>query len=208
MKTFILILSFFCLASVSYAQKQILSYEDLKYLIENNLGKADTFLVAKGYSIKSLNKKNNSRKYTTSMQGGTKSEVEVRADGKKMFVEIATDDISQYNMIHNSIAQFLITSGNTGDVQTYNVKELGSIYITVTDTVPYSPIKKDYDIHLVSDRRITSYNWFIGDTSFALCIAILLPVFKPYHQFQARPYLVNGANFHINQAILQGFVSD
>jgi tRNA threonylcarbamoyladenosine modification (KEOPS) complex Pcc1 subunit len=158
MKTLILFLSFFCLATVSYAQRQILSYEDLKYLIENNLGKADTFLVAKGYTIKEMNKKKNTRKYAASMQGGTVSEVELRADGRKIFVEIQTDDISQYNMIHNSIAQFVVTSASTQDIQTYNVKELGSIYISIADKQPYSPIRKDYDIHLVADKNITSYN--------------------------------------------------
>lgn len=145
------------MASVSYAQKQILSYEDLKYLIENNLGKADTFLVAKGYTVQ-INKKANTHKYSASLQGGTTSQVELRADGKKIFVEIATDDISQYNMIHNSIAQFLIKTGDVADIQAYEVKDLGSIYISVNDKVPYSPVKKDYDIHLVANRHITSYN--------------------------------------------------
>jgi hypothetical protein len=158
MKTLLLFMSFFCIASVSYSQKQILSYEDLKYLIENNLGKADTFLVAKGYTIQKANLKKGTRTYAANMQGGTKSEVEVRADGRKIFVEIQTDDISQYNMIHNSIAQFLIKDAVVSDVQTYNVKDLGNIYITITDTVPFNPIRKDYDIHLVADKHITSYN--------------------------------------------------
>ncbi len=93
------------------------------------------------------------------MQGGTKSAIELRADGKKIFVEIETDDISQYNMIHNSIAQFLIKADTgTSDIQAYDVKDLGNIYISINETVPYSPIKKDYDIHLVANKHITSYN--------------------------------------------------
>ena len=151
-------MSFFCLVSASYAQKQLISYEDMKYLIENNLGKADTFLVAKGYTLTKTNKKGNNRKFAASLPGGNKSEIELRADGRKIFLEIITDDISQYNMIHNSIGQFLVTTGNVADVQTYNVKDLGSIYILINDKVPYSPIKKDYDIHLVADKNIMSYN--------------------------------------------------
>lgn len=158
-KSLIFLLSFFLMANLSYGQKQVLSYEDLKYLIENNLGKADTFMVAKGYTITKSNIKKKTRTYTAALQGGTKSSVEVRADGRKIFVEIDTDDISQYNMIHNSISQFLITSGTVpADIQSYNVKDLGMIYISINDTVPYSPIRKDYDIHVVADKNITSYN--------------------------------------------------
>lgn len=158
MKTIIFLLSFFCLASAGYAQKQLLSYEDMKYLIENNLQKADTFLVSKGYKIEKISKKNNTRKYFANLQGGTKSNLELRADGKRIYLEIDTDDIAQYNMIHNSIAQFLIKNGEVADIQTYVVKDLGTIYISINDTMPYNPVRKDYDIHLVTEKNITSYN--------------------------------------------------
>jgi hypothetical protein len=158
MKTLILFMSFFCASFISYAQKQIISYEDLKYLLENNLGKADTFLTAKGYTLIKLNKKTNNRTYLVSMTDGTKSAISLRSDGKRNYVEIDTDDISQFNMIHNSVEQFLITNGNFADVQTYEVKDLGTIYISINDTLPYSPIRKDYDLHLVANKNITSYN--------------------------------------------------
>jgi len=158
MKTLILFVSFFCSATLCFAQKELISYEDMKFLVENNLGKADTFLMAKGYLLTSANKKNNTRKFTASFKGGTKSNVEMRADGKRIYVEIATNELSQYNIIQNSIAQFLLKDSMVSDVQTYNVKDLGSIYITINDTVPYSPIRKDYDIHLVAEKNKTSYN--------------------------------------------------
>jgi hypothetical protein len=158
MKTLILFMSFFCVSFICFAQKQLISYEDLKYLLENNLGKADTFLTAKGYAIVKINKKTNNRRYLTSMPGGTKSAVELRSDGRKVFVEIITDDVSQFNMIHNSISSFLLASTSYSDIQTYNVKDLGTIYISVNDTVPYSPIRKDYAIHLVAEKGITSLN--------------------------------------------------
>jgi hypothetical protein len=158
MKTLIVLLSFFCIASTSFAQKQAISYEDLKYMIENNLGKTDTFLVSKGYTITKIDKKKNNRSYTVHLPGGTNSEVSVRADGKKIFIEIDTDDISQYNMIYNSIAQFVTANSAGQDIQTFNVKDLGTVYIHTADTVPYSPIRKDYDIHLVADKNIMSYN--------------------------------------------------
>ena len=158
MKTIIFLLSFLGLATISYAQKQLISYEDMKYILENNLGKTDTFLVAKGYNITKVNTKKNTREYAAALKGGTKSDVNVRADGKKIYMEIQTNDISQYNMIYNSVAEFVVKDGGSPDLQVYNVKELGTIYIQVADSVPYNPIRKDYDIHLVADKHITSYN--------------------------------------------------
>lgn len=158
MKTFILFLSFFCLTSVCYAQKELLSYEDMKYLIEHNLDKADAFMEAKGYVITKSNKKKATRSYKIALKGGTINEISVRADGRKIFIEIETNEVSQYNMIYNSISQFLVASGDIADIQTYNVKELGQIYIMIKDPVPYNPIRKDYDIHVVADKNIVSLN--------------------------------------------------
>jgi len=158
MKTLIFFLSFFCLASTSYAQKQFLSYEDLKYMIENNLGKTDTFLVAKGYTITKMDKKKNTRVFSMKFPGGTKSDISVRADGKKIFVEIETNEQSQYNMINNSTAAFVTKTATEQNVTTLIVKDLGTLYIQVSDPVPYDALRKDYDIHLVADKNIMSYN--------------------------------------------------
>jgi len=158
MKTLIFFLSFFCMASATYAQKQFLSYEDLKYMIENNLGKTDTFLVAKGYTITKMDKKKNTRVFSMKFPGGTKSDISVRADGKKIFVEIETNEQSQYNMINNSTAAFVTKTATEQNVTTLIVKDLGTLYIQVSDPVPYDAIRKDYDIHLVADKNIMSYN--------------------------------------------------
>jgi hypothetical protein len=130
----------------------------MKYLVENSLGKADTFLMAKGYTIVSTNRKNNTRKFTASFPGGTKSTIQLRADGRRIYLEIDTDELSQYNMVYNSISQFLIANAEADNIQTYQVKHLGTIYITINDTVPYNPIRKDYDIHLVAEKNKTSYD--------------------------------------------------
>jgi len=156
MKSIIFFMSFFCASMTCLAQKQLISYEDMKYLIENNLSKADTFLLAKGYTALEVNKKTNNRKYGAQLPGGTESEVDLRADGKRIYMDIFTDEISQYNMIHNSIAQFLVKDQSMGDVEAYNIKHLGDIYITVTDKVPYNPIRKNIEIHLVARKDITA----------------------------------------------------
>ena len=44
------------------------------------------------------------------------------------------------------------------DIQSYSVKELGNIYISVNESVPYDPLKKEYDIQVVGDKHITAYN--------------------------------------------------
>lgn len=141
-----------------FAQKNLISYDDIKYLLHNNLLHADTFLVAKGYVLSKKDNANKNRNYTLTLQGGTHSSINVRSDGKRLFIEIETNEVDQYNMIRESIAQYLNKDAMVADVQTYTVKDLGSIYITINDTVPYDALKKDYDIHIIPDKHITAYN--------------------------------------------------
>lgn len=151
------LLFLFC-AIQCFGQKNLISYDDIKYILHNNLNYADTFLVAKGFIVskKDDNKKN--RKYTLTLPGGTYDNIELRSDGKKLFIEIETNELGQYNLIRESIGQYLNKDNMVADVQTYAVKDLGNIYITVNDTVPYNPLTKDYDIQIVPDKHITSYN--------------------------------------------------
>lgn len=158
MKTIILLMSFFYLTNIAHAQSQLISYDDLHFMVENSLGKADTFLVSKGYTLASTDEKKKTQKFTTTYNAGTKAEINMRADGKRIYLEILTDEISQYNMIRNSILQFLIKDEENADIQTYEVKHLGTIYITIRDKLPYSPIRKDYDIHLVAQKNKVSYD--------------------------------------------------
>ena len=144
-------------STLCFAQKNLLSYEDLKYLLTNSLPKTDTFMIAKGYEVKVKNVKTGNRTYS-SVSGDLHIDINVRIDGKRLMVEIETNVLSQYDLIHNSIAQYVLKDSMSADVQTYNVKDLGSIYITVADTSPYDPLKREYDIHVVPDKRITAYN--------------------------------------------------
>ncbi|MDB5005911.1 MAG: hypothetical protein JWP45_304 [Mucilaginibacter sp.] len=143
---------------VCFGQKSLLSYDDIKYLLHNNLNQADTFLTAKGYVISKKDINNKNRKYTLTLQGHTYNNIAVRSDGKRLFIEIETDELDQYNLIRESISQYLDKNTVAEGVQSYTVKDLGNIYITVNDTVPYNPIRKDYDINIVPDKHITAYN--------------------------------------------------
>jgi hypothetical protein len=114
-------------------------------------------MTAKGYSTENINAKSKNRSYEAK-KGNDYVNVDMRIDGKRLFIEIITNEIEQYDLIHNSIAQYIKKDAMNGDVQTYLVKDLGTIYITVNDTAPYDPLKKEYDIHVVAEKHITAYN--------------------------------------------------
>jgi predicted house-cleaning NTP pyrophosphatase (Maf/HAM1 superfamily) len=147
-----------CCSALCFGQKNLVSYDDIKYLLHNNLLQADTFLMAKGYIIAKKDNNNKNRKYTLTTKSDTYSNINMRSDGKRIFIEIETDEIDQYNLIRESISQYLVKTGTATDVQSYTVKDLGDIYITIDDTVPYNPLKRDYDIQILGDKHITAYN--------------------------------------------------
>jgi len=153
---FLLILSISSLQS--FSQKSLVSYDDIKFLLNNNIHRADTFLTAKGYIATKKDSDPKTRKYALTLNGGTHNIISLRADGKRLFIEIETNELNQYNLIRESISQYLIKDGMAADIQTYSVKELGNIYISVNESVPYDPLKKDYDIQVVGDKHITAYN--------------------------------------------------
>jgi len=157
MKKMVLLVYLALSAAICFGQKHLLSYDDLKFLLINNLQKTDTFMMAKGYTITTKNIRTNNRTYS-SVSGDSHVDINVRQDGKRLLIEIETNILSQYDLIHNSIAQYIDKQSTTVDVQTYQVKDLGSIYITIADTAPYDPLKREYDIHIVPDKRITAYN--------------------------------------------------
>lgn len=147
---------FFCFTCS--AQSNLVSYDDLSYLLHNNINRADTFFTSKGYTLAEKNLKKNTRKYTLAIPGGTYNNINLRVDGRRLFIEIETNELQQYNLIYNSIADYLNKTTSTADVQAYTVKDLGSIYVMVNDAVPYNPLRRVYDIQIVSDKAITAYN--------------------------------------------------
>jgi len=151
MKKILLTLTLVLPFSLCFAQKGLVSYEDIKFMLHNNLQQVDTFLMVKGYIPVKKDNNNKNREYSITAPGDTHTDINVRLDGKRMFIEIQTNQISQYNAIHDSIVQFLDKSSSASGVQTYGVKGLGSIYITVEDNTG-DPLKKDYDIQIAGDK--------------------------------------------------------
>jgi hypothetical protein len=144
--------------SLCFGQKNLVSYDDLGYLLRNNINKADTFFTAKGYSLIIKDIKKRTRIYKLTIPGGTYASFNLRNDGRRMYVEIETNELEQYNLIYNSIAQYVNKESTTNDVQVFVVKDLGTIYIMVNDTTPYNPLRRTYTMQVVSDKSITAYN--------------------------------------------------
>ena len=157
MKKAVLIVVMICSSMICFAQSNLLSFEDIKYVLHNDLDHVDTFLVAKGYKIKSKSIKKKYNEYTMPIKGGTFVNVNVRADGKRMFVDMETTELGQYDLIVNSILQFPNKSSViAGDIQTYTIKGECTAYITVNDVAPYNPLRKDYDIQFIADKNVTA----------------------------------------------------
>jgi len=141
-----------------HAQNGQLSYEDLKFLVHNNLPIADTFLMVKGYKIVKKNDVKKTRNYSITPPNGIYENTSIRQDGKKIYIEVESNSIEQYNLIHDSIVQFLDKSSSTAGIQVFATKDLGSIYIMLDDATTVDPLKKEYTIQVVASKNITSYN--------------------------------------------------
>ena len=146
------------LVSISvFGQQRLLSYEDVNYLIRNNIAGADTFMISKGYTKLAAKPNDKVKKYLLIQPDQTKSEVTLRPDGRRVYISIETNVLEQYNLILNSISQYKTKSAELApDVTSYDVKNLGNIYITISDSVPYNPIRRDYDIQIVPDKNIVA----------------------------------------------------
>lgn len=142
MKYFLLFI-LITLACHGFSQKSLISYEDIKYLLNNNIQQADTFLTAKGYLITKKDNNTKNRKHALTLNGDTHNVISLRVDGRRLFIEIETNELNQYNLVRESISQYLIKDGMVADIQTYSVKELGKVYINVNESVPYDPPKKN-----------------------------------------------------------------
>jgi hypothetical protein len=148
----------FCFCSISVmAQQNLLGYEDLTYIITNNQRQVGDFMESKGYSVLKT-KKTGNQKYTLRLSANTQSDIEIRWDARRVYIYIATDELQQVNLLIQSISPYLLSQEETSGVMNYKVKDLGNIYLMTNDKVPYNPVRKDYDIRIVSDKNITTYN--------------------------------------------------
>lgn len=143
-------------AGLLFAQSNLISYDDIRFMLHNTLPKNDEFLVSKGYVPVAGKNSTKNKKYTLTLPGSTHNNIELRSDGKKIFIQIESNLLGQYDMIKNSIASFKIDASAGPDTEAFLVKNLGNIYIITSDSVPYDPLKKDYEIQIVPDKNIAA----------------------------------------------------
>jgi len=65
MKKILLTLTLVLPFSLCFAQKGLVSYEDIKFMLHNNLQQVDTFLMVKGYIPVKKDNNNKNREYST-----------------------------------------------------------------------------------------------------------------------------------------------
>ena len=83
--------------------------------------------MAKGYLITKKDNDSKNRRYLLSLPEGTQNDVHLRADGKRLFIEIETNNLAQYNLIRESIVQYVNKEVAADNIQSYSVKDLGNI---------------------------------------------------------------------------------
>lgn len=158
MKKLLLILLFSCPLFNCFAQGKLVSYEEIQYMLHNNINLDDSLLLAKGYTQKAKNEKKKTREYTLATNRGTFIRLSLRVDGRRLFMELETNDLQQHDVLMNSITQYPYKKENIGDMELYTLKDLGSIYITSTENIPYDPLKKNYLMQIVPDKSVMAYD--------------------------------------------------
>ena len=147
-----------CLAYTGFAQGKLISYEEIQFMLHNNINRDDSLLLGKGYTQKSKNEKKRTREYTLATNRGTYINLTMRADGRRLFMELATNDIQQHDVLMSSIGQYPHKTETMGDMDIYILKDLGSIYITQTENVPYDPMKKNYLIQIAPEKNVMAFD--------------------------------------------------
>ncbi len=156
-KNFLITLILSCVAYVGFAQGKLISYEEVNLMLHNNINRNDSLLLAKGYTQKAKNEKKKTREYTFDTNRGTFVNVALRADGRRMFIELETNDNQQFDVLISSIKQYPYKRDDVGDIEVYVLKDLGSIYITSNDNNP-NPLKKYHLIQIAPDKNVMAYD--------------------------------------------------
>lgn len=147
-----------CLAYTGFAQGKLISYEEIQYMLHNNINRDDSLLLGKGYTLKAKNEKKRTREYTLATNRGTFINLILRADGRRLFMELSTNDIQQHDVLMSSIGQYPHKTETMGDMDIYILKDLCSIYVTQTENVPYDPMKKNYLMQIAPEKNVMAYD--------------------------------------------------
>ena len=158
MKKVLLSLLLSAFAYTGFAQGKLISYEEIQFMMHNNINRDDSLLLGKGYTQKAKNEKKRTREYTLATNRGTFINLSLRADGRRLFMELSTNDIQQHDVLMSSITQYPYKKENMGDMDLYILKDLATIYVTQTENVPYDPMKKNYLMQIVPDKNVIAFD--------------------------------------------------
>jgi len=158
MKKVLLSLLLSAFAYTGFAQGKLISYEEIQFMMHNNINHDDSLLLGKGYTQKAKNEKKRTREYTLATNRGTFINLSLRADGRRLFMELSTNDIQQHDVLMSSITQYPYKKENMGDMDLYILKDLATIYVTQTENVPYDPMKKNYLMQIVPDKNVIAFD--------------------------------------------------
>ena len=158
MKKALLSLLLSAFAYTGFAQGKLISYEEIQFMMHNNINRDDSLLLGKGYTQKAKNEKKRTREYTLATNRGTFINLSLRADGRRLFMELSTNDIQQHDVLMSSITQYPYKKENMGDMDLYILKDLATIYVTQTENVPYDPMKKNYLMQIVPDKNVIAFD--------------------------------------------------
>nr|WP_294790450.1 hypothetical protein [uncultured Mucilaginibacter sp.] len=147
-----------CFTYTGFSQGKLISYEEIQYMLHNNINRDDSLLLGKGYTLKAKNEKKRTREYTLATNRGTFINLILRADGRRLFMELSTNDIQQHDVLMSSIGQYPHKTETMGDMEIYVLKDLCSIYVTQTENVPYDPMKKNYLIQIAPEKNVMAYD--------------------------------------------------
>jgi hypothetical protein len=147
-----------CLTYTGFAQGKLISYEEINFMLHNNINRDDSLLLGKGYTQKSKNEKKRTREYTLATNRGTFINLILRADGRRLFMELSTNDIQQHDVLMSSIGQYPHKTETMGDMDVYVIKDLCSIYVTQTENVPYDPMKKNYLMQIAPEKNVMAFD--------------------------------------------------
>lgn len=157
MKKSLITIILLCIAYAGFAQGKLISYEEVQFMLHNNINRNDSLLLGKGYTQKARNEKKKTREYTLATNRGTYVNLSLRADGRRMFMELETNDNQQFDVLTSSITQYPYKKEHIGDIEVYTIKDVGSIYITSNDNSP-DPLKKYHLIQIAPDKNVMAFD--------------------------------------------------
>ncbi|RYY06881.1 MAG: hypothetical protein EOP43_04950 [Sphingobacteriaceae bacterium] len=121
------------------AQKQLLSYQDLQYIIQSNTAAVTGFLQQKDYHLQSAD--NKQARFFALFADEDYNDFDLSIQGKHATLTLLTTDLQQIETLENSLKNYVYKSTKNG--KTYRIK---SDAISVISIKPPAEAQKVYTV--------------------------------------------------------------